>query len=111
MVCFFMTRFAAANAERHGRRMCRWVPAKWATGRKMTGNVSSVATTNGFPRRDWIWIGADYYPANTLVKGSPLMLGDDVKARVSTPVRDCAGTISNGIYLRSRPRKRQTPQG
>ena len=39
-----------------------------------------------------------YYPTNTLVKGSPLIVGDDVKARVSTPVRDCGGTISNGIY-------------
>lgn len=82
----------------HGRGMCQWGTAKWATGRKFTGNSTGNATLNGFPRQDWKWIVNHYYPGNTLVKGAPLVIGDDVRViGTSQTVRMCGdGTISSG---------------
>ena len=82
----------------HGRGMCQWGTVKWATGRKMPGQSSSNTTPNGYPRQDWTWIVQHYYPTFTLVKGAPLVIGDDVKAMTSVNVNQCAdGSISNGI--------------
>lgn len=90
-VCAGETRFG------HGRGMCQWGTARWATGRRMAGRVSGDSTPNGYPRRDWMWIVRHYYPALTLVKGAPLVVGDDVKALKSLDVRACpGGSISNG---------------
>lgn len=82
----------------HGRGMCQWGSARWATGRKMAGRTSSDSTPNGYPRRDWKWIVQHYYPNATLVKGAPLMVGDDIRAMESVNVNLCAdGGITNGI--------------
>jgi hypothetical protein len=82
----------------HGRGMCQWGTARWATGRRMAGRSSGDATPNGYSRRDWMWIVRHYYPALTLVKGQPLLLGDDVQARRSLEVRACPdGSITNGL--------------
>jgi hypothetical protein len=82
----------------HGRGMCQWGTAKWATGRKMTGNVTGVTTPYGYPLQDWKWIVQHYYPSYTLVKGAFLVIGDDVKATTTVNVNMCAdGGITNGI--------------
>ncbi|MBA4146495.1 MAG: hypothetical protein H0X66_00145 [Verrucomicrobia bacterium] len=82
----------------HGRGLCQWGSARWATGRRMAGRSSGDGTPNGFPLRDWIWILQHYYPNLTLTKGVPLMIGDDIKARVSLNVRACSdGGIENGV--------------
>jgi hypothetical protein len=83
----------------HGRGMCQWGSARWATARRMAGRNSGDGTPSGYPRQDWKWIVAHYYPDLTLVKGAPLLLGDDVKVIGATQtVRQCAdGGIGSGI--------------
>ncbi len=91
-VCTGETRYG------HGRGMCQWGTAKWATGRKMQGEVSGSSTLSGYPLRDWAWIVRHYYPTLTLVKGAALLIGDDVKAVGIVNVNMCAdGGITNGI--------------
>lgn len=93
-VCAGETRFG------HGRGMCQWGTAKWATGLKFPGNSTANATlTNGYPRQDWKWIVNHYYPSLTLVKGAPLIVGDAVRVIGATVnVRECpGGAITNGI--------------
>lgn len=85
----------------HGRGMCQWGSARWATGLKFPGGSTADNTsTNGAPRQSWDWILAHYYPTLRLVRGTPLVVGDDVRVSgVSTlTVRACAGgTITNGV--------------
>ena len=86
----------------HGRGMCQWGSVKWATGLKFPGNSTANTTlTNGQPRRDWIWILQHYYPNLTLLRGTPLVVGDDVRVSgivTTITVRNCAGnTITNGV--------------
>jgi Putative Ig domain/Stage II sporulation protein len=83
----------------HGRGMCQWGSAKWATGLKFPGNsTSDHTTTNGYARQDWIWILTHYYPTLSLVKGAEFTVSDDVKvAGAAVQVRMCAdGSISSG---------------
>lgn len=83
----------------HGRGMCQWGTVKWATGLKFPGNdFSNTTLTNGQPRRDWVWIAQHYYPNLTLVKGAPLVIGDDVRATTTVTVRSCPdNSITNGV--------------
>jgi hypothetical protein len=86
----------------HGRGLCQWGSARWATGLKFPNrSTSDNTTTNGFPRQDWRWILEHYYPRLRLVQASPLALGDPVRViGSSTPlnVRSCpGGTITNGV--------------
>jgi len=84
----------------HGRGMCQWGTAKWATGLKFPGNgFSNTTLTNGQPKRDWMWICTHYYPTLELVQGSPLQISDYVQVlgTSSLTVRQCAdGSISSG---------------
>jgi hypothetical protein len=85
----------------HGRGLCQWGSAKWATGLKFPGNSFPLngSTTNGQPRQDWMWILSHYFPALELVQGTPLVPGDFVQVfgTSSLPVRECpGGTITNG---------------
>jgi hypothetical protein len=97
-VCLYDPVCAGEARNGHGRGMCQWGTAKWATGLKFPGNsTSDHSTLNGYPRRDWLWICQHYYPTLTLVKGAPLMVGDDIKALTTLNVRACAdGSITNG---------------
>ncbi|MDB6056209.1 MAG: Cna domain protein, partial [Verrucomicrobiales bacterium] len=92
-VCSGETRFG------HGRGMCQYGTVKWATGLKFAGNGSGGTATNGFPKKDWIWICNHYYPTLDLVHATPLVVGDDVKANITAfTVRGNAdGTISNAV--------------
>ncbi len=82
----------------HGRGMCQWGTARWATGRQMAGRVTGDTTPNGYPRRDWRWMVEHYYPGNFLVKGQPLLIGDTVKPLKTLDARACPGdSITNGI--------------
>jgi hypothetical protein len=66
----------------HGRGMCQWGTAKWATGLKFPGNnFSNTTMTNGQPKQDWTWICAHYYPNLQLVQGSPLTTNDYVQVQ------------------------------
>jgi hypothetical protein len=65
----------------------------------MANGNSGDGTPTGYPRMDWRWIVAHYYPDAVLVKGAPLLIGDDVKVIGATQtVRMCAdGGIASGM--------------
>ena len=94
-VCSGETRYG------HGRGMCQWGTARWATGLKFPNRSTSNSTlTNGYPKQDWKWIVEHYYPTLRLVQALPLVVTDDVKIRGSSSrdVRMCAdGTITDGV--------------
>jgi len=92
-VCTGETRFG------HGRGMCQWGTARWASGRKMAGRVTSDTTTNGLPIQNWVWLCEHYYPDLELVQGAPLAINDYVQVlgTSSLTVRQCVdGTINSG---------------
>lgn len=92
-VCTGETRFG------HGRGMCQWGTARWASGRRMAGRVTSDATTNGLPIQNWTWLCEHYYPNLELVQGAPLAINDYVQVlgTSSLTVRQCAdGSITSG---------------
>lgn len=83
----------------HGRGMCQWGTARWASGRRMAGRVTGDATTNGLPIQSWTWLCEHYYPNLELVQGAPLALNDYVQVlgTSSLTVRQCVdGSISSG---------------
>ena len=83
----------------HGRGMCQWGTARWASGRRMQNRVTGDSVTNGLPLQNWIWLCEHYYPTLQLVQGSPLAVNDfvQVQGSASLAVRQCAdGSISNG---------------
>ena len=90
-VCSGQTRFG------HGRGMCQWGTARWATGFRMNGRVSGDSTPNGYPIKDWVWMVHHYYPDLTLVTAQPFIVGDDIRAMATVQVRACGdGSISSG---------------
>lgn len=90
---------AGERRSGHGRGLCQWGSARWATGLKFPGNSTRDRTTlNGFPRQDWVWILSHYYPDLRLVQGTPLEIGDAVLATAGLRVRACAGgSIASGL--------------
>lgn len=101
---------AGERRNGHGRGLCQWGSARWATGLKFPGNSTRDRTTpNGFPRRDWVWILNHYYPNLRLVQGTPLAIGDAVLATAGLRVRACAGgSIASGLDC---PALATQPQG
>ncbi|HJQ80575.1 MAG TPA: SpoIID/LytB domain-containing protein, partial [Lacipirellulaceae bacterium] len=86
----------------HGRGLCQWGSARWATGLKFPNrSLSDNTTTNGHPRQDWQWILNHYYPNLRLVRTTPLALNNPVRVIGSSSplnVRACpGGTITNGV--------------
>lgn len=83
----------------HGRGLCQWGTARWATGRRMQNRQTSDSVTNGYPIQNWVWLLEHYYPHLQLVEGAPLALNDyvQVQGTVSLAVRECGdGSISGG---------------
>jgi hypothetical protein len=83
----------------HGRGLCQWGTARWATGRRMQNRQTSDSVTNGYPIQNWVWLLEHYYPNLQLVEGAPLALNDyvQVQGTVSLAVRECPdGSISSG---------------
>ncbi len=100
--CLFDPVCVGETRNGHGRGMCQWGSAKWATGLKMTSNGTLYPTnansglTNGYPQQNWDWIVLHYYPGHTLWQGTPLVEGDDVIASRTIQVRmNADGSISN----------------
>lgn len=83
----------------HGRGMCQWGTARWATGRRMLNRTTSDSVTNNYPLQDWVWLCEHYYPNLELVQGAPLVVNDYVQVlgTSSLTVRRCTdGSISSG---------------
>ena len=102
--CLYDPVCAGETRNGHGRGMCQWGSAKWATGLKIDGNGTGYPAnadsglTNGFPKQTWNWIINHYYPDYLLYQGKPLVDGDDVRASITIQVRmNVDGSISNAI--------------
>ncbi len=102
--CLYDPVCAGETRNGHGRGMCQWGSAKWATGLKIDGNGSGYpanadsGVTNGFPKQTWNWIINHYYPDYILYQGKPLVDGDDVRASITIQVRmNADGSISNAV--------------
>ena len=82
----------------HGRGLCQWGSARWATGLLFPGNSTrDHSSTNGQPRKDWEWILHHYYSSLRLSQAAPLEVGDSVRSLTTLNTRACAdGSISNG---------------
>lgn len=83
----------------HGRGMCQWGTARWATGRRMQNRTTGDSVTNGYPVQNWVWLLEHYYPHLQLVEGAPLTINDyvQVQGTGNLAVRACAdGSISGG---------------
>jgi hypothetical protein len=50
------------NRFGHGRGMCQWGTARWASGRRMQNRVTGDSVTNGLPLQNWVWLCEHYYP-------------------------------------------------
>jgi hypothetical protein len=91
----------------HGRGMCQWGSAKWATGLKMQGNGSNypgnanTGATNGFPKQTWDWIVNHYYPNSILLQATPLVDGDDISSTTTIRVYSAATTNSTLITTKA----------
>ena len=90
-----------AGEERygHGRGICQWGTARWATGRRMRNRSSGDSVTNNYPLQTWVWLCEHYYPHLELVAGAPLAVNDyvQVSGTSSLVVRRCAdGGIGSG---------------
>lgn len=55
----------------HGRGLCQWGSARWATGRRLSSSqaCTSSAPLHGFGTKTWQQILAHYYPSYTLEQG------------------------------------------
>lgn len=93
-VCSGETRYG------HGRGLCQWGSARWATGLKFPNrSTADHSTANGYPAQSWTWILQHYYPNLQLTQGTPLAAGDPVKVAgtSSLTVRmEADGGIANG---------------
>ena len=97
--CLADTVCAGETEFGHGRGMCQWGTARWASGRRMQNRVTGDSVTNGLPLQNWIWLCEHYYPTLQLVQGSPLVANDyvQVQGSASLAVRQCVdGSISTG---------------
>lgn len=97
--CLYDPVCAGESEFGHGRGMCQWGTARWASGRRMQNRVTSDSVTNGYPLQNWVWLCEHYYPDLVLAQGAPLVIGDDVKVLgvASLSIRECpGGNITNG---------------
>lgn len=60
----------------HGRGLCQWGSARWATGKNLTSSqaCTSSAPNQAFGTKDWVQILSHYYPNNALVLGTTATL-------------------------------------
>lgn len=60
----------------HGRGLCQWGSARWATGRRLSSSqaCTSSAPLTGYGTKTWLQILALYYPSYTITQGGIAML-------------------------------------
>jgi hypothetical protein len=90
--CVFDPVCCGFAANGHGRGMCQWGSARWATGtRILTSAACSLGQAQGYGSKTWQEILQLYYPALFLSQGVALGAGDRVRAMQDTEVRGTAG--------------------
>ena len=55
----------------HGRGLCQWGSARWATGRRLSSSqaCTSSAPPTGYGTKNWLQLLAHYYPTYTVALG------------------------------------------
>lgn len=82
----------------HGRGLCQWGSARWATGKNLTSAqaCTTAAPNHAFGTKDWVQILSHYYPNNALVLGTTAALTGVTR----TPNNPTPGTaVSVGATL------------
>ncbi|MGZ5567205.1 MAG: carboxypeptidase regulatory-like domain-containing protein, partial [Limisphaerales bacterium] len=83
--CLYDPICAGHDRSGHGRGMCQRGTERWGGG------------GNGYPVRDWLWMIGHYYSSLTLVRGTELLIGDNIQSTsADCAVRSCGGGIDNG---------------
>ena len=80
----------------HGRGMCQWGSARWATG--LWNPSQPTVGAHPYGRKNWQQILQHYYPDLTLASARAMAVGDTVSAVTSLPIREClGGGIEGGV--------------
>lgn len=97
-LCIFDPVCCGFAANGHGRGMCQYGSARWATGSRITTSFPCIlGLTHSYGPKVWQEILQLYYPALFLSQGSTLRVGDRVRAMQTTEVRTAASASSTLI--------------
>ena len=90
--CIFDPVCCGSAVNGHGRGMCQYGSARWASGSRITtASPCSLGQIHSYGMKDWQGILQLYYPALFTAQGSALQIGDRVRAMQATDVRNAAG--------------------
>lgn len=90
--CIFDPVCCGSAPNGHGRGMCQYGSARWATSSRITtASPCSLGQIHSYGSKAWQEILQLYYPALFLSQGSTLQIGDRVRAMQATEVRNDAG--------------------
>ena len=91
-VCIFDPVCCGSAVNGHGRGMCQYGSARWATSSRITtASPCSLGQIHSYGSKNWQEILQLYYPALFVSQGSTLQIGDRVRAMQATEVRSDAG--------------------
>lgn len=82
----------------HGRGLCQWGSARWATGKRLSSSLacSNSAASTGQGTKNWQQILDHYYPLYELVQGSAPTLSS-LSANPNNPLRGTTFTVNYGV--------------
>ncbi|HMS56691.1 MAG TPA: SpoIID/LytB domain-containing protein [Fimbriimonadaceae bacterium] len=82
----------------HGRGLCQWGSARWATGKRLSSSLacSNSAPSTGQGTKTWQQILAHYYPLYTLEQGSAPSIVS-MSASPTNPLRGTTFTLNYGV--------------
>lgn len=95
---------AGFSTNGHGRGLCQWGSARWATGKRLSSSqaCTSAAPSSGQATKDWVQILSLYYPTYTLIQGgkatiNSLIANPSSTAPGATTTLNYDVTMVNGV--------------
>jgi hypothetical protein len=91
-ICIFDPVCCGFAGNGHGRGMCQYGSARWATGTRITtASPCQIGQVLSYGSKDWRGILQQYYPDLNIAQGAALQVGDRVRAAQAIEVRNSAG--------------------